>query len=292
LLIGVQFINGGQYPISMQTPDQWDERKADRLDVGGARIDAKGEWAASLAGLPVVNKSELSIDTVSLPMGGSGTFVTIAPGSSVTFKFLAMPNGKVPKGTYTFNVLTVTTIETKGDIPNLSRVDFASDLAKSPRVTFERDYPSTPREWRDYEERQRAKMSSFPVKPGEAFAEDGHYRLVSNSGQRSPFVFQFRKDATAPEWADVADEQGKAFYGISQWQWEADISLEDHCFVGRLCPRDGRWILTDTEFNRKMISARVKFSSRDERRFAAGEPMPDPHAGKYGYPNCWHWLGV
>jgi hypothetical protein len=285
-LVAIEFINRGHYPIRMQTPDQWDKQFAERLDVSGFRADG-GEWRADLAGVAVINKADYPVETVELPMGVSGTFVTIPARDSVTYKFLAVSNGKVPKGTYNFGLLANTSISAKGVFPGMGRVNFVSDRTPH-NMTFDMDFPSTPGEWKNYEARQREKTSSLPVKPGETFAEDGHYRLVSNSGQRSRFVFTFRKDAIAPQWGNVQDEQGAELYGMLHWQWEADNALHALCKVGDPCPREGRWISAESDALGNKLN---KVNPRDLRRFVAGEVMPDFHGGgRYHY--TWYWLGA
>jgi len=275
-LISVAFINSGQYPIKMFTPDRWSANFGDQLDVGGSRVEGKDGWNTSLAGLPLVNKSEFPEEIVTIPAG-----------DSVTFKFLTVPEGKVPRGTYQLYALVNTGITGDGVVATMGKVNFRSDTSKPPRVTFDRDYPSTPQEWKDYEARQRAKMSSFPVKPSEAFPEAGHYRLVSNSGQTSRFVFTFRKDAIAPQWDNVQDEHGKELYGMLRWQWEADDALHTFCKVGDPCPREGRWISATSDAVGNKTNA---VNPRDLRRFVAGELMPDfQDRGRY---YTWYWLGA
>jgi hypothetical protein len=277
-LVAVKFVNSGQYPLVTFPPDLWKNRWGDQLlNVGGKRTDGNDTWSASLAGLPLMNKSEFPDETITIPAKGS-----------VTFTFLTMPDGKVPAGTYDLHVQTFMDIGGDGPAGTIGKADFHSDTSKPKRVTFEHDYPSTPQEWKDYEAQHRAKMSSFPAKPGEAFPEDGYYRLVSNSGQRSRFVFAFRKDAIAPKRDDVQDEDGKVLYGMLHWQWEADNALYDFCKVGDPCPRGGRWISGESDPIGNKLN---KVNSRDLRRFVAGELMPDfQGGGRYHY--TWYWLGV
>jgi hypothetical protein len=285
-LVAIKFSNSGHYPITMQTPDQWNQQLSERLDVRGFR-EGGGEWRADLAGISLTNKADYPVETIELPMGVSGTFVTIPAGDSVTYKFLAVPDRKVPKGTYKFGLLIIGSIDAKGVSPGMGRVNFISNKM-SPLITFDADFPSTSGEWRDYEARQRTKMSRFPVKPGEAFPEDGHYRLVSNGRQRSRFVFAFRKDTIAPKRDDVQDDNGEKLYGMSHWQWEADSALDDRCRVGDPCPREGRWISGESD---PVGNKSNKVNSRDLRRFVAGELMPDfQSGGRYDYN--WYWLGV
>ncbi len=279
-LVGVTFANGGQYAVSMQTPDQWKAIWQERLDIGGKRIDGGSEWRASLAGLPIVNKAGLSTKAENLAMGESGTFVTIPAGGSVTFKFRATPDGKIPKGTYKFGVLVVATMTTLGDAPNLSRVNFGSNSEKSPSFTFDTDYPSTPDEWKDYEARQREKMSSRPVRPGEAVVEPGYYRAVSASGERGQFVVGLLRSEQAESLGRKSD----------RWLWDADLAIKVQCKPGEPCPREGRWVA------RTMASGLRGTDSthpETERYMLAGQIAPD--LGRLGgvVPyHYWYWLGV
>ncbi|CAD6546903.1 hypothetical protein LMG27952_04492 [Paraburkholderia hiiakae] len=279
-LVGVTFVNGGQYAISMRTPDQWKAIWQEKLDIGGKRIEGTDEWRASLAGLQIANKAELSIKTENLTMGESGTFVTIPAGGSVTFKFRVRPHGKIPKGTYKFGVLIVTTMTTLGDAPNLSRVNFGSNSEKSPSFTFDTDYPSTPDEWNDYEAHQRQKMSSQPVRPGEAVVEPGYYRNVSASGERGQFVVGLlRGERTAT--LDRASDR---------WVWDADLALEARCKPGKPCAREGRWVARTLMMG---LGDRDETHPEFERYMRVGEIAPELSSlGGYAPYHYWQWLGV
>ncbi|WP_322105418.1 hypothetical protein [Paraburkholderia sp. J41] len=279
-IVSVKFINGGHFPIRMRTPDQWIKLGGDRLEISGFRVGGNGEWRTDLAGAPIVNKGDYSVETIEQPMGDSGTFVTLPEGGSVTFKFKAVPRGKVPKGTYEFDALVFTTINVKGVFGVGGRVNFPSDRTKTARVTFDTDYPSTPAEWKDYEARQREKMSLRPVRPGETVIEPGYYRSVSASGEQGQFVVGLLRGEQTESLERKSD----------RWLWDADLALSARCKPGEPCPREGRWVA------RTMASGLRDTDSthpETERYLLAGQIAPD--LGRLGgvVPyHYWHWLGV
>jgi hypothetical protein len=194
-----------------------------------------------------VNRDEFPDDTV-----------TVAAGASVTFRFLAVPDEKIKRGTYHLNAFVVTGMGGEHVAGTLGRVNFHSDRSKPAIVTFDHDYPSTPRERENYEAQKRKAMSAHPVLPGEQFAEHGNYRLVANAAQRSRFVTRFSAGERAPDMADwakfvdtepIADERGQEIRRIDEgygWVWEADppadfMAPDLDCQPGEPCPRSGRW---------------------------------------------------
>ncbi|MXN80158.1 hypothetical protein GR157_36295 [Burkholderia sp. 4701] len=277
-LVAVRFFNGGHFPIRMRTPDQWNKLGGDRLDVSGFRVGGNGEWRTDLAGLPVVNKDDYLVETIEQPMGELGTFVTLPEGGSVTFKFLAIPTGKVPEGTYEFGALIFTSINVKGVYGVGGRVNFVSDRAKPARVTFDTKYPSTPEEWKDYETHQREKMSSHPVHPGAVIPESGYYRKVSASGERSQFVTDLRKGDRTP----ALDSP------FVHWEWDADLVLPARRRAGEPCPREGRWVARAMMMGSS--DADLTFSEY-ERWFRMGDLMPSLSAIEVPYL-YWAWLGA
>ncbi|WP_157377324.1 hypothetical protein [Burkholderia ubonensis] len=277
-LVSVKFVNSGRYPVQIRTPDQWSKLWGERLDISGFLNSGNGEWRADLAGLPVVNKGDLPVETIALPMGGSGTFVTIPAGGSMTFKSLAVPSGKVAKGTYEFGALVFTNVNVDG-VPGVGgRVNFGSDRTKSGHVTFDTDFPSTPGEWMDYEARKRVDLSSRLVEPGSTIPAAGYYRAVSESGQRSQFLTEFREDTIAPV-------PGRQFH---RWEWEADLAKPVRCRPNEVCPRDGRWVARTMTMGSS--NADQTFYEH-ERRFRVGDlmPMVDTIGAPYLY---WAWLGA
>ncbi|WP_157766742.1 hypothetical protein, partial [Caballeronia sordidicola] len=124
-LVSVTFVNSGEYAIKMFTPDRWSTDFGDRLDVGGSRVDGTDEWDVRLAGQPLVNKAEFPDE-----------IVTIDPQQSVTFKFMAIPTRKAPRGTYQLHAVVVTGITGEGVVATMGKVDFRSDRSKPTRATF------------------------------------------------------------------------------------------------------------------------------------------------------------
>lgn len=298
-LVSINFINSGRYAVSMKSPDQWREGFPYRLSIGSTRTDGEGEWKADLAGLPLENKAEFSLEEIKMPGGGIDAYLNIPAGHSITLKFLAVPDGKVPRGTYRFSALVDAGLDSDIPYPTLGRVTFTSDPAKSATITFDRDYPSTPEEWNDYEARQRAKLSSQPVAPGQAFTEAGHYRLVSTSGQSSRFVFDFREGAVAPERKDEADEHGKPLRGQLSWLWEADLARKTIASPKEPCPREGRWIACDWQMS-KCGTEQYRIFPKFAGTYQAGDVLPvveDPPIIKgfdgvvYRYA-IWKWVGA
>lgn len=151
-------------------------------------------------------------------------------------------------------------IKVAGIESSLLRVDFHSDYKKPTRITFDRDYPSTPQEREQWEAYQRTRLSYFPVKPGETFAEDGLYRAVrtNSSVHRSLQLVPFKAGAVAT--VDSVKMLMEGGNGISldgpvRWQWEGSgptpikqysfDTIEEtrqFCEPGAPCPRSGRWL--------------------------------------------------
>ena len=279
-LVSIRLINGGYYPITMDTPDKWSTVMAYRLGFGGENESDKTGWGGSdLAGLPLVNQSEFPDGKVVIPARGS-----------VTFEFLTLPSNKFTRGTYTFNA-SVNAEAYVPDVtpPGMGRVDFHSDYSKPTRITFDHDWPSTPEELREYEAREREKMSLQPVYPGQPFAMDGYYRAVSGSHQRSRFVRAFSAGDTAPDLKGVMDEKGKAIYGKHPgWVWYADRSVPVDGKPGNLCPRSGQWY---ARINRTFS---YDDSLNEVIHRYAGESLPPSRRVSEGehYYLEWHWLGV
>ena len=291
-LVSVNFINRGQYAVSLQSHDQWRQGFPYRLSVGGTRTEGESKWSAELAGLPVENKAEFSIEKIEV-MGRIDTYLSIPPGQSITLKFLAVPTGKVPRGTYQFGALVDAALDSELPYPSIGRVTFISDRNKPALITFDHDYPSTQEEWKDYEARQRTKMSSYPVAPGQTFAEAGYYRLVAASGQRSRFVFEFHDGAIAPDYKNEVDESGTPLRGPLHWLWEADQSRKTYVSQNKPCPREGRWIACEWQMG-KTGADRYKLFPQYARTFNTGDMLPVIHGygGTVYHYAAWQWLGV
>lgn len=285
-VVAIKFVNSGRFPIKMATPDMWEKLAGRRLDISGFRVGGGGEWRANLAGVPLMNKDEYPVETTTT-MGEARTSVTIPAGESVTYKFLTIPEGKVPSGQYEFSALVYSSIHVSGVNGAGGTVNFMSDKSSAP-VTFDTDFPSTPQEWKDYEERERGKRSEQGIKPGHKFAETAHYRLVSDTGQRSRWVYTFHKGETGVE---TYDEKGKPFPGKPVWKWVGDYSVPVCCDPGAPCPRDGRW--AGCTFGYKLSMA-DEYVIHEERSFKAGEIMPPVigYGGREVLNAHWKWLGA
>jgi hypothetical protein len=171
LLVSVRFVNGGQYPIQMSTPDKW-SRQWDRLGVGAIKIGDDG-WGFELVGVPLVNQAEFPDESLIIPAHGS-----------VSFSFLVVPDKRIKRGTYRIGALAIADIGGEGVAGTMGRVGFTSDNSKAAIVTFDRDYPSTPEELENYEAQKRETMSSKPEFHGSEFGEDDCYGAISVSNDR------------------------------------------------------------------------------------------------------------
>jgi hypothetical protein len=288
LAISVRFVNSGRYPIRMSTPDRWSRQWSDSLRVGGKNTADATRWSVDLAALPLVNRHEFPDE-----------IITIAAGASVSFRFLAIPDEKIKRGTYRLNAFVVTGIGGDGVAGTMGRVSFHSDRGNPATVTFDHDYPSTPGERENYEAQKRETMSSQPVYPGDLFPEDGYYRVVSDSGQRSRFVKRFDKGGIAPEAAHMVDEREQPIHGTHPGcMWEADpvadvFAPDIRCAPGKPCPRTGRWFAhldSDTTTWPPVFD-----DSLDEViQCREGQTMPNSReAGEWIRDRLfWEWIGV
>ncbi|HEY1608172.1 MAG TPA: hypothetical protein VGG24_02800, partial [Paraburkholderia sp.] len=299
-LASIKFSNSGRYSVSIRTSDEWD-RSFDRLTLTGWNEKHEDKFREELAGLPLVNKANLQTWTRELP-DGIATFVEVPPGGNVTFKILVTPEGKVPKGTYKFSATIVTTMMTgrggraiENGTLNLGLVNFGT--SENTLVTFDRDFPSTPEEWKEYEARERAKRSGQLIEPGEPAPGAGYYRLVSDSGQRSRFVRRLRNGQSADVREGELDEYGKPMTGKIAFQWEGDDTAPVDCAPNTPCPRDGRWIPARRNFYTVDAAREYEMHGR-ERFFRAGEIMPETRIEGYSDASAytptvdWYWLGV
>lgn len=281
-LVSIRFVNGGRYPITMDTPDKWSKEMRYQLDFGGKNQDGTSKWGGGFAGMPLANQSDFPGGKAMVPAKGS-----------VMFKFLTLPDGKVTRGTYKFNVVVNTAVDVPRVAPGLGRVDFHSDISTRVPFTFDRDWPSTPDEQEEYEARQREKMSSQPVYPGASFVEDGYYLAVSSSAQRSRFLRAFRAGQHAPDMAGVVDERGQAIYGRDLgWVWYADLGAPVQCRPGDICPRTGRWFARVESLPVWPITYEDGLNEIVECR--VGVPLPlSRRAPEWSRDRVrWEWIGV
>jgi hypothetical protein len=253
-LVHVRFDNTGDYPIKFKTPDKWDARIGKDIDILGVNGYQTGshdsKFGLGLAGKLLENSGEFPDGEVSL-----------APRSSVTFRMKTTSVSKFVAGSYDLHVGVFMNMEVIGTQSSLVRVDFHSDYKNPTRVTFDRDYPSTPQEREQWEAYQRTRLSYFPVNPGEKFAEDGLYRAVRTTGSgayRSLQLVPFKAGDVATR--DnvkmlMASASGTEFDGPVQWVWEGSAptpvkqfsfdtieGTQRFCAPGSACPRSGRWI--------------------------------------------------
>jgi hypothetical protein len=296
--MAVRFINSGRYPISIQTPDEWNTQSFDRLRVTAWDEKDTKKWSVDLAGAPLLNKADLSTWLLNLSKSEQVTLVTIPAGGDVILRIKVMPDEKIQKGNYKIGAVISTTMitcdetgkEAENGTLNLSKINLGTGGIHT--FTFGEDYPSTSAEWREYETKKRARLSGYVVGPGEPFAEDGHYRLISNSGQRSRFVSEFKRGRTAAIEDDSLDEKDKPFRGRLAWQWEADSALRTRCDPHQPCPRDGHWVALTRDYG--WLDKRYTLYADTKRYFSAGEIMPEKR-NAYGDELrylAWYWLGV
>ncbi|CAB3763600.1 hypothetical protein LMG29739_04138 [Paraburkholderia solisilvae] len=288
LAVSVKFINSGRYPIMMGSPDSWSSQWQDRLRVEGKNTDDATRWSVELAGLPLANKDEFPDENI-----------VVAAGTSVTFRFLAVPDMKIKRGTYRMNALAVTGISGDGVVSTMGRVNFHSDHSKPATVTFDHDYPSTPEERENFEAQKREAMSSQPFYPGSTFIEEGYYRAVSDSGQRSRFVNRFYRNDPVPEVKNMVDGHGQPLHGKHLgWTWEAEppadvYAFETQCKPGKVCPRTGHWFAR-IEWDMTTYPPEYDDSLGEIIHCRQGQPMPASRkaSGQVRDDVRWEWIGV
>lgn len=249
-VVSVEFINGGNYLIKFKTPDKWNGGSGRNMDIL-AVTDSKGGTSSkigfALAGQPLVNPEQFPDGEVSL-----------LPRSVVVLKIRTNDVQKFSPGTYDLYAGAFMSMEVIGIQSSLFYVDFHSDYKKPTRITFDRGYPSTPQERERWEAVHREDMSWQPVKPGEAFPEDGLYRAVRlGTGTRSLQVQRFKAGdiATTDKVRLLTDAAtGSYLEGAVQWLWESSPPVpsskpfamvegtEQLCEPGAVCSRSGRWL--------------------------------------------------
>jgi hypothetical protein len=264
-LVSIRFVNAGDTPLSFSTPDMWSGRMEDgKLGVGS--YGAGTNWSFTLSGVPLVNSEEFPDGTVVLPTRSS---------KNLTFK--VAPEKIAKKGTFDFRGICFTLVTYVLDGKTLAnRVDFKM---QSTSITIDRDYPSTPQEWKDFETRKAKEVSALPS--GAMVAESGYYRLSAIGGTRGSFLTKLEAGKTAPKF-DYAK--------WDQWQWEADLALATICKPGEACARDGRWVLRTMQWT---PAADDKTHTQYERRFRAGESLPTFEVSNEAASKLyWEWLGA
>jgi hypothetical protein len=298
-IISIRFLNSGDRWIKFKTPDQWPGSMVGG-DLGVApfskigKIDPRDDWGFALAGKKLVNQDDFP-----------GGVVLLKPGESKILKFDAIPDNKIAKGEYEFSGLAFMRIECEGDVwSQQTQVDFRP--IKS-RITFDRDYPSTPDEREQYEKTHRENMSQWPVKPGQTFAEDGLYRPVRTSGGHRGLLlkpFKAGDVATTESVTMPMDSRygASTINGPVQWVWEATAPTPvkqwsfdmigdtvQFCKPGTDCPRSGRWVArSNVAGNPLYPEYRHDLSSLVTLR--RGQPMPSIRDA--GDMADWEWVGA
>ncbi|CAE6854035.1 hypothetical protein R70199_00484 [Paraburkholderia domus] len=297
-LVSVRFINSGDHPIKFKTPDKWDARVGkymDILGVNGSKVNSrKDKFALALAGQPLV-------DSAQFPDGE----INLAAHSSVVFKLRTKSIEKFAAGEYDLNAGAFMNMEVIGIQSSLVRVDFHSDYKNPTRVTFDRDYPSTPQEREQWEATHRASMSFQPINPGETFAEDGLYRavrLADNGAYRSLQIVPFKVGDVATK--DnvkmlMASASGTELNGPVQWVWEGSAptpvkqwsfhiteGTEHVCQAGTVCPRSGRW-LARVHSGSFSTAGSYRYDLAGIVTLRHGQSMPVRNDGA-----DWEWLGI
>ncbi|MBB3257602.1 hypothetical protein F4827_002467 [Paraburkholderia bannensis] len=300
-LVSFRFSNSGDHPITFKTPDRWEIRMGrymDILGVNGYRVGSPGneedQFGLALAGQTLVDPKQF-------PDGD----ITLAPHSATLLKMKTTSIGNFRAGAYDLNIGAFMNIKVIGIESSLLRVDFHSDYKNPTRITFDRDYPSTPEERARWEAMHKAEMSWQPVKPGDTFAEDGLYRAVSmnSSLNRSLQLTPFKAgDVATTDKVSLLLDDGLSFNVPVRWEWEAtaptpvkqwspDMIADtvQFCEPDAECPRSGRWV--------KRIRSRDGYGQKPARYDLAslvtlrrGELMP-PARDNMNWVD-WEWVGA
>ncbi|WP_232437299.1 hypothetical protein [Burkholderia ubonensis] len=292
-LVSVRFTNGGDYPIKFKTPDRWDSRIGrDSLGVSDTKSGMGAKFGLDLVGQSLVNPEQF-------PDGE----VNLAPHSAVVLKMKTNNVDKFSAGSYDLYAGAFMSMEVTGIQSSLLYVDFHSDYKTPTRVTFDRDYPSTPEEREQWEKMRRAEMSWQPVKPGETFAEDGLYRAVRTnaSTHRSLQLVLFKAGDVAT--TDnvkmlMASASGTELNGPVQWLWEGSAptpvkqwsfdmieATRQFCKPDSECPRSGRWLARI--HSGSFSGGLYRYDLAGIVTVRQGQTMPRRDDGAE-----WEWLGV
>jgi len=291
-IVAVRFINGGDYPIKFKTPDRWDARIGkDSLGISDSKSGMSAKFGLDLAGQTLVDPAQFRDGEVNL-----------APHSDVVLKIKTSNVDKFSAGTYDLYAGAFMSMEVIGIPSSLLYVDFHSDYNNPTRITFDRDYPSTPKEREEWEARHRDDMSAWPVKPGDAFPEDGLYRAVRvGTGSRSLQVQPFKAGEIATT-EDVrllaGSASGEYINGRVQWVWEASPPLhpqwepfktiegtEQFSNPDAVCPRSGRWLVRYATVDWKYRHDLTQIVTVQQ-----GRPMPAIR-GDLNHAE-WEWVGA
>ncbi|WP_236078549.1 hypothetical protein [Paraburkholderia domus] len=294
-LVSVRFTNGGDYQIRFKTPDKWDARMGkDSLGISDTKSGFSAKFGLGLAGQTLVDPAQFP--------GGE---VNLAPHSAVVLKMKTNKIDKFSAGSYDLYAGAFMSMGVTGIQSSLLYVDFHSDYKNPTRVTFDRDYPSTPEEREQWEATHRQDMSSRPVTPGETFAEDGLYRavrLADNGAYRSLQLVPFKVGDVATK--DnvkmlMASASGTELNGPVQWVWEGSAptpvkqwsfhiteGTEHVCQAGTVCSRSGRW-LARVHSGSFSTAGSYRYDLAGIVTLRHGQSMPVRNDGA-----DWEWLGI
>ncbi|WP_250500186.1 hypothetical protein [Caballeronia sp. GAWG1-5s-s] len=292
-LVSVRFTNGGDYPITFKTPDKWDSRIGkDTLGVSDAKSGMGGKFGLDLVGQPLVDPADFPDGEISL-----------APHSAAVLRVKTTNIGSFAAGTYDLHASAFMSIKVVGIESSLLYVDFHSDYKDPTRITFDRNYPSTPEERENWERIHRAELSWWPVKPGQTFGEDGLYRavrLADNGAYRSLQLVPFKAgDIATTENVKMlmASASGAELNGPVQWLWEGSAptpvkqwssetieGTKQFCKAGEVCPRSGRWL---PRIRSGSSSKALRYDLAGIVTMRQGQRMPARNDGAE-----WEWLGV
>jgi hypothetical protein len=266
LLVSVKLINSGYHALTFQTPGKPVEGTgATQLSIQATGA-AGNHWNVGLLGTSLVNNADYPDDTVTIPARGS-----------IKLQFLVAPEDKVKAGTYRVDAQALMSLSSSEPPANaLGIVDFHSDYKNPAKITIDRDYPSTPEEWKDYEARKAKEISA--VKPGATIAESGYYRAIGYLGSRGAVVQEFKAGNTAP----------KLDKDLDIWRWEADLARSTRCEMGQPCPREGEWTLRSKGGYREPDQTHAQY----RRITRVGDVLPSvPVSGIPDASLYWEWLG-
>jgi hypothetical protein len=275
-LITLEFVNKGDFPIVFPRPDYLTPFQGDQLTVEGVDQDKTINWKINLAGARLANEMDVPVLTSKTATGEDIKDIQVMPRSSTKLAFVVIPDIKIPQGQYTFNVVVFMSASAPDVAPSLGYIDFHSDYRNPAKITFDRDYPSTPEEWKDYESRKAKEISA--LRPGATIAEDGYYRATGYLGARNAYVQAFKADSTAP----ALDKD------LDVWKWEADLARSTRCEMGQACPREGDWILRSKGAYREPDQTHAQY----RRMTRTGDVLPAVTvSGISDTALYWEWLG-
>ncbi len=232
--------------------------------------------------------------------------VTIDPGQFFDLSYSGVPYNKIPAGTYDVSAWITLGLSFDGPYAMNDDVSFHSDFRAPLRITFDRDYPSTPQEREQWEAMHKAEMSRQPVKPGQTFAEDGLYRAVrTDNGHRGLLLKPFKAGEAATtgrvtmpmeQLPDVNIDgpvqwvwEATAPTPVKQWSFDMIADTVQFCESGAECPRSGRWVRrihSDSLYGR--APTRYDLASIVTRRRGERMPEGDVDSGR----TDWEWVGA